>query len=93
LIIVFAFQLLAQDGVAAAEIITRESGIPTIFTTSYSKLELTKRAREIKSAGYFNKPVSAEDLKTSLAISILSNGSFTRYSAFSSSISELAISS
>ena len=52
-----------MDGVAAAEIITREYGIPIIFMTSYSKLEITKRAREMKPAGYFNKPVSAEDLK------------------------------
>jgi len=52
-----------MDGVAAAEIITREYGIPIIFMTSYSKLEITKRAKEMKPAGYFNKPVSAEDLK------------------------------
>jgi two-component system, response regulator PdtaR len=52
-----------MDGITAAEIIIKENGIPIIFMTSYSKLEITKRAKNIKPAGYFNKPVSVEDIK------------------------------
>lgn len=52
-----------MDGVTAAEIIIEEHGTPIIFMTSYSKLEITQRAKEMKPAGYFNKPVAVEDIK------------------------------
>lgn len=52
-----------MDGVQAAEIIMAELALPIIFMTSYSRLEITRRAKELKPAGYFNKPISAEDLK------------------------------
>lgn len=52
-----------MDGVEAAKYIIDNHKLPIIFMTSYSKLEITKRAKQLNPAAYFNKPITAEDLK------------------------------
>lgn len=58
------------DGIAAAEKIKAELGIPVIFLTGYADKELINRAKSLEPLGYVLKPFRAEQIKVSIEIAL-----------------------
>jgi PAS domain S-box-containing protein len=56
------------DGISAAEIITRELGIPVIFITAYGNEETINRTKVVDPAGFISKPFSEQDLEAAIEL-------------------------
>ena len=58
------------DGIAAAEKIKAELGIPVIFLTGYADEELINRAKSLEPLGYVLKPFRGEQIKVAIEIAL-----------------------
>ena len=58
------------DGIAAAEKIKAELGIPVIFLTGYADKELINRAKSLEPLGYVLKPFRGEQIKVTIEIAL-----------------------
>ncbi len=58
------------DGIAAAEKIKAQLGIPVIFLTGYADEELINRAKSLEPLGYVLKPFRAEQIKVAIEIAL-----------------------
>ncbi len=58
------------DGVAAAEQIRQNAGIPVVFLTAYSDGKTLERARVAEPYGYIVKPFDQRDLQTAIEIAL-----------------------
>jgi len=55
-----------MNGLETARTIVSRFGIPVIFITGYSDIEMKKEAQKINPAGYFVKPIDYYKLKETL---------------------------
>jgi response regulator NasT len=58
------------DGIAAAEILTREKLAPVVLLTAFSDDELIERARNVGVIHYVTKPWRTSDLKPAIEIAL-----------------------
>lgn len=59
-----------MDGVEAAEKIREDHSASIVFLTAYSDEETLERAREIKPEGYLVKPITENDLRSTLKMAL-----------------------
>jgi response regulator NasT len=70
-LVVMDIKMLPEmDGIAAAEILTREKLAPVVLLTAYSDEELIQRARDAGVIHYVTKPWRASDLKPAIEIAL-----------------------
>jgi response regulator NasT len=69
-LVVMDIRMPELDGIAAAEILTREKLAPTILLTAYSEDELIDRARVAGVVHYVTKPWRQSDLKAAINIAL-----------------------
>ncbi len=62
-----------MDGVQAAEIIHKQSGIPIIFLTAYSDEKTLERAKLSQPFGYLIKPFEERELHSNIEIALYKN--------------------
>ena len=60
----------AMDGVAAAEVIHRESHLPVLFLTAHSDAGTVERARQAEAFGYILKPFDERDLRIQIEMAL-----------------------
>jgi response regulator NasT len=65
-VVVMDIRMPEMDGVAAAERIYAEHGIPVVILTAYSEADLVKRAISAGVFGYLIKPVVPEALRAAI---------------------------
>ncbi len=58
----------SMDGVELTKEISSSDPIPVVYLTAHSDPETLERAKETQPAGYLTKPVTEEDLKTTLEV-------------------------
>ena len=66
------------DGIAAAEILTREQIAPVVLLTAYSDQALVERAKEAGVVGYVVKPFREAELMPVIELSLARFAEFTR---------------
>ncbi len=66
------------DGIAAAEILTREQIAPVVLLTAYSDQALVERARDAGVVGYVVKPFREAELMPVIELSLTRFAEFTR---------------
>ncbi len=59
-----------MDGVEAAKKIREHDSTSIVFLTAYSDEETLERAREIEPEGYLVKPITENDLKSTLKLAL-----------------------
>lgn len=70
-LVVMDIKMLPEmDGIAAAELLTREKLAPVVLMTAYSDEELIQRARDAGVIHYVTKPWRASDLKPAIEIAL-----------------------
>ncbi len=69
-LMVMDIRMPEMDGIAAAEILTREKLAPVVLLTAYSDEELIERARAAGVVHYVTKPWRASDLKPAIEIAL-----------------------
>ncbi len=60
----------AMDGIAAAEVIRREHGLPLIFLTSHSDDDTVQRAARTAPYGYLTKPYQIRELRAGIEVAL-----------------------
>ena len=65
-----------QDGIDAAQEMTKERPLPIILLTAYSEKDLAQRAADAHISTYLMKPVSEDDLLPAIALAM------TRFTEF-----------
>jgi len=74
------------DGIAAAEILTREKLAPVLLLTAYSEDDLIERARNAGVVHYVTKPWRQSDLKPAIEIAL---SRFQEFRAIESKVKDL----
>jgi two-component system, response regulator PdtaR len=69
-LMVMDIRMPEMDGIAAAEILTREKIAPVILLTAHSQDDLIERAREAGVVHYVTKPWRESDLKPAINIAL-----------------------
>jgi response regulator NasT len=69
-LVIMDIRMPELDGIAAAEILTREKLAPVILVTAYSEDELIERARNAGVVHYVTKPWRQSDLKAAIEIAL-----------------------
>ena len=70
-LVLMDIQLAGQmDGIAAAQAIVAELGLPVVFLTAFAADSILARAKLIEPYGYVLKPFSARELSTVLAMAL-----------------------
>lgn len=59
-----------MDGIEAAQIIRSECGVPSLFLSAYSDIELVERVVAEGALGYLVKPVTSEKLMPAIAAAL-----------------------
>lgn len=59
-----------MDGIAAAQIIRQQFGLPVIMLTAYSSSDIVSRAKVAEPFGYVLKPFSSGELRISIEIAL-----------------------
>jgi len=67
-LLVMDIRMPEMDGIAAAEILTREKLGPVVLLTAFSDDELIERARNAGVVAYLTKPWRSSDLKPAIEI-------------------------
>lgn len=75
-----------MDGIAAAEILTRENIAPTLLLTAHSEADLIERARNAGVVHYVTKPWRQSDLKPAIEIAL---SRFKEYRALAGEVKSL----
>ena len=63
------------DGIAAAEAIRADFGVPVVYLTAYSDDETLQRATSTEPFGYLLKPFSERELRTTIEVALYKHGS------------------
>ena len=69
-LVVMDIRMPELDGIAAAEILTREKLAPVVLLTAYSEDDLIERARSAGVVHYVTKPWRQSDLKPAIEIAL-----------------------
>jgi two-component system, response regulator PdtaR len=69
-LMVMDIRMPEMDGIAAAEILTREKIAPVVLLTAFSDDELIERARNAGVVTYLTKPWRSSDLKPAIEIAL-----------------------
>jgi response regulator NasT len=69
-LLVMDIRMPEMDGIAAAEILTREKIAPVVLLTAFSDDELIERARNAGVVTYLTKPWRSSDLKPAIEIAL-----------------------
>jgi two-component system, response regulator PdtaR len=69
-LVVMDIRMPELDGIAAAEILTREKLAPVVLLTAFSDDELIERARNVGVIHYVTKPWRTSDLKPAIEIAL-----------------------
>ena len=69
-LVVMDFRMPEMDGIAAAEILTREKIAPVLLLTAFSEDDLIARARDAGVVHYVTKPWRQSDLKPAIEIAL-----------------------
>lgn len=85
-LVVMDIKMPEMDGIAAAEILTREKLAPVVLLTAYSDEELIKQAREVGVIHYVTKPWRSSDLKPAIEIAL---SRFQEFRAIESRVKDL----
>lgn len=59
-----------KDGIDVAEIVRDQYSIPIVYLTAHSDEETLNRVRGTEPEGYLVKPISGEDLKSTLTMAL-----------------------
>lgn len=55
-----------KDGIQAAREIGEHHDIPIVFVTAYSNSDIKERAKQVKAAGYLNKPIGIDQMQSAI---------------------------
>lgn len=69
-LVVMDFRMPQLDGLAAAEVLTREGIAPVLLLTAFSEEVLIDRAKEVGVLSYITKPWREADLKPAIEIAL-----------------------
>jgi two-component system, response regulator PdtaR len=69
-LVVMDIRMPQMDGIAAAEVLTREGLAPVVLLTAFSDQELIDRAKEAGVVHYVTKPWKQSDLKPAIEIAL-----------------------
>ena len=75
-----------DDGIEAAQEITRAAPIPIILLTAYNETELVERAAQANISAYLMKPVAEEDLLPAITLALIR---FRQFEALRREVSDL----
>lgn len=59
-----------EDGIAAAERLRRDVGVPVVFLTSFSDAETVRRAARTAAYGYLTKPFQPRELRAGIEVAL-----------------------
>src|SRR5262245_22434864 len=62
------------DGIAAAEQLRAELGVPVVFVTAFADTETLERAKRVSPHGYIVKPFDERDLRATIEIALYRDG-------------------
>jgi response regulator NasT len=85
-LLVMDIRMPEMDGIAAAEILTREKIAPVVLLTAFSDDELIERARNAGVVTYLTKPWRSKDLKPAIEIALTR---FQEFRAMESRVKDL----
>ncbi|MGH2487611.1 MAG: ANTAR domain-containing response regulator, partial [Ktedonobacterales bacterium] len=85
-LVVMDIRMPEMDGIAAAEVLTREKLAPVVLLTAFSDEELIQRAREVGVIHYVTKPWRSSDLKPAIEIAL---SRFQEFRAIESRVKDL----
>ena len=69
-LVVMDIRMPNMDGIAAAEVLTRESLAPVLLLTAFSDQELIERAKEVGVVHYVTKPWKQSDLRPAIEVAL-----------------------
>ncbi|HEX9057219.1 MAG TPA: response regulator [Ktedonobacterales bacterium] len=69
-LVVMDIRMPQMDGIAAAEVLTRESLAPVLLVTAFSDQELIDRAKEAGVVHYLTKPWRQSDIKPAIEVAL-----------------------
>lgn len=69
-LVVMDIRMPQMDGIAAAEVLTREGLAPVVLLTAFSDQELIERAKEAGVVHYVTKPWKQSDLRPAIEIAL-----------------------
>jgi response regulator NasT len=75
-----------EDGIEAAQEITRGRPIPIILLTAYNEAELVERAAQANISAYLMKPIAEEDLLPAITLALIR---FRQFEALRREVSDL----
>lgn len=85
-LVIMDIRMPEMDGIAAAEILTREKLAPVLLLTAYSEDDLIERARNAGVVHYVTKPWRQSDLKPAVEIAL---SRFQEFRAIESKVKDL----
>jgi signal transduction histidine kinase len=59
-----------EDGIAAAEQLRRDVGVPVVFLTSFSDVDTVRRAARTGAYGYLTKPFQPRELRAGIEVAL-----------------------
>lgn len=59
-----------KDGIEVAEVVREQYSVPIVYLTAHSDDETLDRARKTEPEGYLVKPITEEDLQSTLAMAL-----------------------
>ena len=59
-----------RDGIETTRLINDEFDVPVVYLSAYSDEESLERARDTKPAGFLIKPITGEDLRSTIQIAL-----------------------
>ncbi|HET9981106.1 MAG TPA: response regulator [Ktedonobacterales bacterium] len=85
-LVIMDIRMPEMDGIAAAEVLTREKLAPVLLLTAYSEDNLIERARNAGVVHYVTKPWRQSDLKPAIEIAL---SRFQEFRAIESKVKDL----
>jgi AmiR/NasT family two-component response regulator len=85
-LVVMDIRMPQLDGIAAAEVLTRERLAPVLLLTAFSDQELIERAKEAGVVHYVTKPWRQSDLKPAIEVAL---GRFQEYRSLEGKVKDL----
>lgn len=85
-LVIMDIRMPEMDGIAAAEVLTREKLAPVLLLTAYSEDDLIERARNAGVVHYVTKPWRQSDLKPAIEIAL---SRFQEFRAIESKVKDL----
>lgn len=85
-LVVMDIRMPQLDGIAAAEVLTREKLAPVLLLTAFSDQELIERAKEAGVVHYVTKPWRQSDLKPAIEVAL---GRFQEFRSLEGKVKDL----